>query len=444
VDTSNAVLYADTTFASTNQPWASGNNTFTAIAKDVYGRLDTNSITVNIQLTNSYSYDLNGNLLSDGTRYFAYDDENQLMSVTVSNAWQSQFVYDGKLRKRIERDYSWNGSSWTQTSEVHYIYDGNVVIQERDSNNLPKLTYTRGNDLSGTLQGAGGIGGLLARSDNSQMILGSASGHAYYHADGNGNVTMLINNLQLMVAKYLYDPFGNTLSLSGPLANANTYRFSSKEWNDNAGLYYYLFRFYDPNLQRWLNRDPIEEDGGLNLYQFVGNGQLNDIDPLGLAGVIIMRFSNGTSLVQVVPTTTQQSSAQSRTERIEIVQAFLDNGGYNAAMMAVPGPEEIVIAKTLEKVAKPMVSACKANLARFKKKLPANATPTKIFDLPNNGKAFQADSPAKNIPGSCAQYEKQVDASGKTLQYTKTTFGPNGEIVNVKDKITGQTLTPEK
>jgi RHS repeat-associated protein len=140
---------------------------------------------------------------------------------------------------------------------VHYIYDGNVVIQERDGNNLPKVTYTRGNDLTGTLQGAGGIGGLLARSDNSQLILGSSSAHAYYHADGNGNVTALINNLQLIVAKYLYDPFGNTLSLSGPLASANTYRFSSKEWNDNAGLYYYLYRFYDPNLQRWPNRDPI-------------------------------------------------------------------------------------------------------------------------------------------------------------------------------------------
>ena len=78
-----------------------------------------------------------------------------------------------------------------------------------------------------------------------------------------------------------------------------------------------------------------------------------------------------------------------------------------------------------------------ANLARFEKKLPANATPTKIFDLPSGGKAFQANSPSKNIPGSFAQYEKQVDAAGNTLQYTKTTFGPNGEIIHVKDKIGG-------
>lgn len=78
-----------------------------------------------------------------------------------------------------------------------------------------------------------------------------------------------------------------------------------------------------------------------------------------------------------------------------------------------------------------------ANLARFEKKLPANAIPTKMFDLPNGGKAFQADSASRNIPGAFAQYEKQVDAAGNTLQYTKTTFGPNGEIIHVKDKIGG-------
>jgi RHS repeat-associated protein len=283
VNTSNAVLYADTTFASTNQPWVNGNNSFTAIAKDAYGRINTNSVTV-MQATNIFAYDYNGNLLSDGIRYFTYDDENQLTSVTVSNAWQSQFVYDGKLRRRILKEFTWNGSSWMQTNEVHYIYDGNVVIQERDANNLPKVTYTRGNDLSGMLQGAGGIGGLLARSDNNQLIIGSSSASAYYHADGNGNVTMLINGSQAVVAKYLYDPFGNMLSMRGSLASANTYRFSSKEWNDNVRLYYYLYRFYDPILQRWPNRDPLEELYDANLYRYNYNAPVNYIDPDGQAG----------------------------------------------------------------------------------------------------------------------------------------------------------------
>jgi len=298
VNTSNAVLYADSTFASTNQTWVSGSNTFTAIARDSYGRVGTNIETVNLQATNNYNYDLNGNLTSDGNRNFAYDDENQLTSVWVTNVWRNDFVYDGKMRRRIERDYSWTGT-WTQTNEIHFIYDGNVVIQERDANNNPLVTYTRGNDPSGTLQGSGGIGGLLARTDNGQEIPGSPT-TAYYHADGNGNVTCLIYTNQLTAAKYLYDPFGGMLSLSGPLASLNVYRFSSKEWNNNAGLYYYLYRYYDPNLQRWPNRDPLEEQGGINLYDFVHNNPLVRIDQRGLLPLslnLLLRYfgsENGT------------------------------------------------------------------------------------------------------------------------------------------------------
>jgi RHS repeat-associated protein len=281
VNTSNAVLYADSTFASTNQPLVNGSNTFTAVAKDIYGRINTNSVTAYLPATNAYSYDGNGNLTNDGTRNFAYDDENQLTSVWVANVWSNNFVYDGKLRRRIERDYSWNSSVWTETNEIHFIYDRNVVIQERNASNNPQVTYTRGNDLSGTLQGTGGIGGLLARTDYGQEIPGTPT-TAYYHADGNGNITMLIYTNQIIAAKYLYDPYGKTLSLSGPLASLNVYLFSSKEWNNTTGLYYYLYRHYDPNLQRWLNRDPIQELGGLNLYNYVGNSPVDFVDPYGL------------------------------------------------------------------------------------------------------------------------------------------------------------------
>ncbi len=84
-----------------------------------------------------------------------------------------------------------------------------------------------------------------------------------------------------VVARYLYDPFGKLLGLWGSLANANPYRFASKEFHQNSGLVYYLYRFYDPNLQRWLNRDPIGEVGGLNLYTMSGNNALNKVDLFG-------------------------------------------------------------------------------------------------------------------------------------------------------------------
>src|SRR2546427_9099517 len=107
------------------------------------------------------------------------------------------------------------------------------VIQERDNNgNAPLVSYTRGTDLSGTFEGAGGIGGLLARSHGYSS--GNWSTHNFYHTDGNGNITYMINSSQSMVANYRYDPFGNVISSGGSLATANVYRFSSKEIHVNS------------------------------------------------------------------------------------------------------------------------------------------------------------------------------------------------------------------
>jgi RHS repeat-associated protein len=133
------------------------------------------------------------------------------------------------------------------------------------------------------LQGAGGIGGLLARTDNTTLNSQPSTSHSYYHSDGNGNVTALVNGSGQVVARYNYDPYGNLLAMSGPLAEANLYRFSSKESDAKSGLYYYGYRFYAPNLQRWLNRDPIEEQGGINLYEFVGSNPIGFFDAFGLS-----------------------------------------------------------------------------------------------------------------------------------------------------------------
>jgi RHS repeat-associated protein len=236
--------------------------------------------------------------------------KNQLTSVATDTSGtptgsrrRSEFTYDGRGRLRKRVDYYWNTyppGSWQVTGETRYVYDGMRVIQERSSSNVPTVAFTRGSDLSGSLEGAGGIGGLLARSHGYSG--GTFSTHSFYQADGNGNVTYLVNSAQAMVANYRYDPYGNTRYSGGTLASANTYRFSSKEVMPNSGLYYHGYRFYDPNLQRWLNRDQIGEPGseelrgtielpafeafavdGPNLYSYVGNKAVNKSDPFGLA-----------------------------------------------------------------------------------------------------------------------------------------------------------------
>lgn len=180
-------------------------------------------------------------------------------------------TYDALSRLRIKKEYSHAGAL---TNEVRYVYWGRQVLEERGPANIRSVVYTRGLDLSGSWEGAGGIGGLLARTANSSS--------AFYHNDVAGNITSLVNSQGQLQARYLYDGFGNLMARSGSLADANVYRFSSKELLPNTGLYYYGFRFYEPNLQRWLNRDPIGIAGGLNVYRYVGNNPLSRIDPHGL------------------------------------------------------------------------------------------------------------------------------------------------------------------
>lgn len=282
VNGQGAALYADQTFASAaGLTLAEGNNTLTNIAQFSGGHLTTNISSYYLPTQVAFQYDANGNLTNDGYRVFAYDDESRLTAIAIPGAWRTEFAYDGLSRRRISRDYAWSAGAWVQTSEMRYIYDGRLVLQERWfdprvslSTPLQSVTYTRGLDLGGNLDAAGGIGGLLARTD--------ANGSLYYSTDGAGNVTALIDNNQALLARYAYDPFGNTLAASGPVARVNTYRFSSKEIHANSGLYHFGYRSYEPGLQRWLNRDPIDESGGLNLHAYVGNNPVNLVDPQGL------------------------------------------------------------------------------------------------------------------------------------------------------------------
>jgi RHS repeat-associated protein len=284
--------------------------------------------------------DGNGNLTNwnwtsgahGGSTTNLYDDENRLIQVSTANtaeATATTFVYDGlgRLREQLWWTNSVGGgggggsapiggTGWTLIGGIAYIYDGNRVIQERDLSNNPLVAYTRGNDLSGTLEGAGGIGGLLARSDGYSS--GTFSEHDFYHADGNGNITYLVNSSQTLAASYRYDPFGNLISSSGSLAVSNTYRFSSKEFITSVSLYCYLYRFYDPGLQRWMNRDPIQDEGfsvssheevstrasaELNLYGFVNNDPLNKRDPLGLKPTLSMCWVNCRVLIALTADT---------------------------------------------------------------------------------------------------------------------------------------------
>jgi RHS repeat-associated protein len=153
--------------------------------------------------------------------------------------------------------------------------------------------YVWGQDISGTLQGAGGVGGLLT------VIRDDGVFAPCY--DANGNVTEYVvletGNPQLatgsIAAHYEYDAFGNLIPNSSfliPNCPDFRFRFSTKYLDSETGNYSYIFRPYSPHFGRFLSQDPIEERGGLNLYGFCANDPINKWDYLGL---LLFVKSNG-------------------------------------------------------------------------------------------------------------------------------------------------------
>jgi RHS repeat-associated protein len=233
-----------------NNLWASFNavtNIYTASALNQYTAV--NSVLL--------SYDPDGNLSTNGVWSYTWDAENRLVNIASNGLLLVTNAYDHQHR-RVRKV--------TPAATFDFIYDGwNLIHEAVSSTNgtITEIQYFWGTDLSGTLQGAGGVGGLLAVSINGQF---------YFPCyDNNGNITAYADESGSLVAVYFYDAFGCIISQFGSMADVFRHRFSTKYFDAESGLYYYGYRFYLPVLMRWLSRDPMKEKGGLNLYGFVEN-----------------------------------------------------------------------------------------------------------------------------------------------------------------------------
>ena len=120
----------------------------------------------------------------------------------------------------------------------------------------------------------------------------------YVFNNQTGNVEALYkaDSSNELLAEYEYTPFGETRKQSGDLAEKNPLRYSTRYHEGNTGLYYYGFRHYSPVTKKWLSQDPLEENGGFNLYQFANNNSINEIDVLGLNCELIVLVGHGNEI----------------------------------------------------------------------------------------------------------------------------------------------------
>ena len=228
----------------------------------------------------TFAHDADGNLTNDGRWSYTWDAENRLVRMETKSVATNAglpplrllFAYDSEGRRTAKGVLLWTNNAWAITLSNRFVYDGwNLVAELNGTNNALIRSYAWGLDISGSMQGAGGVGGLLWLNDTFASL------------DGNGNVAALITASNgVLAAQYEYGPFGGLLRATGVLAKTNPVRFSTTYCDEESALFYYGYRFYTPHTGRWLSTDPIREKGGLNLYAFVRNGSVNYYDVLGL------------------------------------------------------------------------------------------------------------------------------------------------------------------
>jgi RHS repeat-associated protein len=260
------------------------------------------------QTPETFTYDADGNLLSDGRWNYSWDAENRLVGTTANNTNPAvgpqislAFQYDWKGR-RILKQVSFNGSV---TNSAGFVYDQWNLIAELNTLNAPAAptlyrTYLWGLDLSGSRQGAGGVGGLLEIND-------PTNGVHFAAFDGNGNIAGLVSaSSGVSSVAYEYGPFAEPIRATGPAARFNPARFSTKYQDGETGLLYYGYRYCDASPGRWLARDPLGElgfglpersstagsstaqtsdsevSGGADVYSFAENSPLMLFDATGL------------------------------------------------------------------------------------------------------------------------------------------------------------------
>lgn len=250
------------------------------------------------QTPEAFVHDDDGNLTADGRWTYAWDAENRLVGMetrgSVAAAFPElkrriEFAYDSQGRRIRKMVKTWDSSLglWSVVSDTRFLYDEWNLLSELDAldGGTPLRSYVWGLDLSGTMQGAGGVGGLLWV--NTPIHTFAACG------DANGNVVCWTNTASLVAAgRAEYGPFGEVVQATG-VAREIPFGFSTKYADTETALLYYGFRYYNPSTGRWPSRDPIEERGGLNLYGFAYNNPMSHIDTDGRLILYTVEYGPG-------------------------------------------------------------------------------------------------------------------------------------------------------
>ena len=243
---------------------ASGTNTIPIVATDYSANVTTNKyqvVVTNNGVAKTITFDLNGNetsvVTATSTNTYQWDAANRLVQIdqlsTTNSQLTSLFTYDGYGR-RVQIVELTNGVAMSTNK---FLWLGMHIAEQRSSaGTVTKRFFRQGEQISGT--------------------------NYFFTRDHLGSIREMVDGVGTIQARYSYDPYGRRTKVSGSL-DAD-FGYTGDYYHAVSGLCLTFLRAYDPDLGRWLSRDPLMERAGLNLYDYVLNNPVNWLDPYGACG----------------------------------------------------------------------------------------------------------------------------------------------------------------
>ena len=229
----------------------------TAGSNNITYQEDSNHINVQTGTTpKEYILDANGNTISDGTHIFHYDALNRMTSVEQEGLTTAEYAYDAH-NHRVKKIVSGT------TTLFQYDLSGNLIAETTEEGSLLRdYIYFNGQPFA-----------LMVHET-------SEAGFYFFINDHLGTPQHLVTSTGQSVWQAAYFPFGEAQVIVETVTN--NLRFPGQYYDVETGLHYNWHRYYDPETGRYISADPIGLDGGINLYAYVLNDPVNNVDPTGL------------------------------------------------------------------------------------------------------------------------------------------------------------------